>query len=189
MPPDPEADLAAESPARLVEAARRRRFELLRAHQDLRDADLTDDQVDEIVRATDEVLEMEDRAARAEEALAYAASSRQVLRAALALGAGSAVLLVVGLIAGWWSAGGVVVLVAGIVAAAVIAVAHRFGPPAGHRMRRTGSLVVLVAGVALACVAPEWAPWWARTVALVVAAVAVAGFVRTVRRPPADEEA
>lgn len=177
-----------DSPARLVEAARRRRFELLRAHQDLRDTDLTDERVDDIVRATDEVLALEDEAARAEEAVAHAASTRLVLRTALALGAGSAVLLVVGLVAGWWSTWGVALLAAGILAAVVIAAAHRLGPPEGHRQRRGGAIAVLVAGVGLAAVAPEWAPGWLRAAVAAVAVVAVAGFLLTVRRPPVDEE-
>lgn len=185
VPDEPEPD----SPARLVEAARRRRFALLQAHQDLRGSDLSDSLVEEIVRSTDEVLELEDSAARAEEAVEHAASTRLVDRAALALGVGSALLLVVGLVAGWWSTWGVALLAVGVVAAVVIAAAHRFGPPDGHRQRRTRALVVLGAGVALACVAPEWAPGWVRAVVLVVAVVAVAGFLLTVRRPPADEEA
>ena len=174
------ADQGAD-PARLDEDARRRRLELLAAHQRLTVpvAGVADPELDALIDLTEDVLRREEAAARVRDERERAAGSQVVVRNALVLGAGSALLLAVGPVTGWWSVTGTALLWTAAVAAVVVLAGHALGPPVGHAARRTGSRVVLVAGAAVVAVAPEWPPWWLRAVLVGVLVVAVALFLLT----------
>lgn len=161
----------------LTTDARRRRLELIRAHQRLSDLDEIDAaQVDVVIELTEDLLEREAAAALAHDVAARAVSRRIVLRHVAVLAAVGAVGLVVALAtgAGTW---GVVLAGAALAAAVVAGVAHVAGPPAGHRSRRAGSVAVLVAGVAAVAMVPAWPPWWLRLLALLVLAGTVLWFL------------
>ena len=168
-------------PDRLDEDARRRRLELIAAHQRLTVpvAGVADAELDELIGLTEDVLRREEVAARARDERERAAGSQVVVRNALVLGAGSALLLAAGPVTGWWSVTGTALLWTAAVAAVVVLAGHALGPSAGHAARRTGSWVVLAAGTAVVAVAPEWPPWWLRLLLVGVLVVAVALFLLT----------
>ncbi len=168
-------------PDRLDEDARRRRLELIAAHQRLTVpvAGVADAELDELIGLTEAVLRHEDAAARARDERERAAGSQVVVRNALVLGAGSALLLAAGPVTGWWSVTGTALLWTAAVAAVVVLAGHALGPPVGHAARRTGSWVVLAAGAAVVAVVPEWAPWWLRLLLVGVLVAAVALFLLT----------
>ncbi len=178
-------------PARLDEDARRRRLDLLAAHQRLAVpvAGVDDAQLDELIDLTEDVLRREAAVARLRDERERAAGSQVVVRNALVLGAGAALLLAVGPVTGWWSATGAALLWAAAIAAVVVLAGHALGPPAGHASRRTGSWVVLAAGVAVVAVAPEWPPWWLRAVLVAALVAAVALFLLTFGAPRARDGA
>jgi hypothetical protein len=178
-------------PARLDEDARRRRLDLLAAHQRLTVpvAGIGDAELDELIDLTDDVLRRERALARVRDERERAAGSQVVVRNALVLGAGSALLLAVGPVTGWWTAAGAALLWTAAIAAVVVLAGHALGPPTGHAARRRGSWTVLAAGAAVLAVAPEWPPWWLRVAVVAGLLVAVALFLLTFGTRPARDGA
>lgn len=127
----------------------------LDAHQDV---------VDEIVTLTEQLLGLEETAARQRVDAEHAASSRVVYLTSGVLGVLSALLLTLAVIFGWYSGRGVVLLVVNVVVAIGMTVVHAGAAQVGHEERRWSAVVALVLGV----VAPWWLPWWAGCVGLLV---------------------
>jgi hypothetical protein len=180
---------ATGSAAELARRARDRRLDLLTEHTAL-DGDpdaLDDERFDRIMALTDEVLDLERRADRAAVEAERRSDARAVRLAAAVLGAGAAVLLLAGLLAGWWSGWGLLLLGLDVVVAAVLAGAHAAARWTGRSITPDAARAVLVAGAALAALAPDWPPWWLRAVgALTLLAVAAAAL--TALSVPVDED-
>jgi hypothetical protein len=170
--------------AELARRARDRRLVLLTEHNTIDDLDAIDDErFDRIMALTDEVLDLERAAALAAEAAERRAESHAVYRAVAVLGAGAAVLLLVGTVAGWWSGWAVVLLGLDVLAAAVLGAAHGVARWTGRAVAPVVARSALGVGAGLAALAPDWPPWWLRAVAA-LAMVAVVGLALTTFAEP-----
>src|SRR5687768_15053610 len=131
MAEHPGADTAPDDPvADLARRARDLRLELLTAHTTLEEDPGAVDgpRFDQLMDLTEAVLRLEQDVVDAQREADHQRDTRSILLAAALLGAGSAVALLVGVPAGWWSGWAVALLVIDLAVAVLLAAAHTAGP-------------------------------------------------------------
>jgi hypothetical protein len=175
--------------AELARRARDRRLDLLTEHTAI-DGDpdaLDDERFDRLMALTDEVLDLERRADHAAVEAERRADTHAVRLATAVLGAGAAALLLVGLLAGWWSGWALLLLGLDVAVAALLAGAHTAARWTGRLVTPGAARAALGVGAALAALAPDWPPWWLRAAGALVL-LAVAGAALTALSVPVDED-
>jgi hypothetical protein len=187
--PGDGAGRPAGTAAELARRARDRRLDLLTEHTAL-DGDLDaldDERFDRIMALTDEVLDLEHRADRAAVEAERRSDAHAVRLATAVLGVGAAALLLLGLLAGWWSGWALLLLGLDVAVAALLAAAHAAARWTGRLVTPDAARAVLGVGAALAALAPDWPPWWLRA-AGVLALLAVAAAALTALSVPVEED-
>ncbi|MEQ3550128.1 hypothetical protein WIS52_06555 [Pseudonocardia nematodicida] len=172
---------AGAEPDDLDARAARQRLELLAIHTGLTaDAEVSAELVEQVVSMTDEVLDLEHSAADHREELAHRRSTRMIYLSATVLTAGSAVVLVAGLLLGWLGGWGIALLVSNVLLGLGLPLAHRYATRAGHSRRRHQMAVALVVGAVATLAAVGWMPWWVGLLTLVASGSTVLASIYTV---------